>query len=214
VKRSILKWSRLFFPLDRLMASKSWPQPFSPHIYIYIYTHTHKQTRTPSPSYIYIHTDQQHLLGKVQIWGGAISTKETNKQSWPNFKHDSHTQKQKKSFYYPIIQRPWNMGGGREYPTGFWPHMSFPNHHHKVGVVLSSSRWAPKKESKCVCVHQQQGAAPHQMATIRALLLCNHGCMECPQSVQKSSMIYRPFLCLKSCDNKYTLTNSPLIYKS
>lgn len=65
------------------------------------------------------------------------------------------------------------------------------------------------KERKKVCA-PTTSAAPHLTTWHqRALLLCNHGCMECPQSVQKSSgMICGPFLLFKSRDNKYTLTNS------
>jgi len=73
----------------------------------------------------------------VQIWGGAISTKERKKETnkVDLISNMSPTPERKKSFYYPYYTKSMEHGG-EEYPTGFWPHMGFPNHHHKVGVLV------------------------------------------------------------------------------
>jgi hypothetical protein len=95
-------------------------------------------------------------------YGGHIHKRKKERNKVNLISNMSPTPKRKKSFYYLLYKVHGTWGGGGEYPTGFWPHMSFPNHHHhKVGVVVVDEHQR-KKES--VCANNKCRTSPHHMA--------------------------------------------------
>jgi hypothetical protein len=159
------------------MASKSRPQPFHPH--------TNTQTRTPSPSHIYIHIHTHRpttpIETKCKYGGGHIHKRKKQTNKVDLISNMSPTpERKKKASTTPIIQSPWNMG---EYPTGFWPHTGFPNHHYKVGVlVVVVDEHQRKKVS--VCANNKCRTAPHHMAPKSLIIMQSwmHGVSpKCPK---------------------------------
>jgi len=188
VKHSILKWSKhFFFPsLGRLINGiKVTATTLSPS-----HTHTHKHVPLPPHIYIYTYTytptNNTYLRQSANMGGGHIHKrkKQTNKQSWPNFKHESHTRKKKKLLLPLLYKVHGTWGGG--IPNWILATYGLPEPPPQGRCTSSSSIVDEHQRKKVsVCANNNKcRTAPHHMAPKSLIIMQSwmHGVFpKCPK---------------------------------